>query len=124
MRRRASSDAATILARDATRSARACALATAVPTRSVNSAMRAAATSGKGWSTRDKAVIAPQTDPPTMMGAPTAVYVEPGNSGGDSSVILAGLPVSRTGAATVLAIEMRLPVGRRSPARSHVAVTV
>jgi hypothetical protein len=72
MRRRMSSVAATMRARDAVRSARAWVLAMAVPTRSVKSASLSSMPEGSGLSALENALIAPQSRPSTVIGAPTA----------------------------------------------------
>ena len=71
-RRRASSAAATIRARDAIRSARAVAFDTAVATSSVNWLSRISERSGIGSGSVEIAMIVPQVRPSTMIGAPIA----------------------------------------------------
>jgi hypothetical protein len=71
-RRRASSAAATIRARDAISSARAVAFDTAVATSSVNCLSLISERSGIGSGCVEIAMIVPQVRPSTMIGAPTA----------------------------------------------------
>ena len=71
-RRRSSSVAATIRARDAARSDRAWMFEIAVATRSVNSPMRDSVPAGSGSACREPAIIAPQSRPSTTIGQPTA----------------------------------------------------
>jgi hypothetical protein len=70
MRRRASSAAATILAREAVSWARLSALATAVPMSSVNPAMCCSVSAGKR-SSRARMPIVPHSRPSTTIGAAT-----------------------------------------------------
>ena len=72
MRRRASSAAVTMRARDALSSSCACALAMAVATRSAKSPTRASVSAGSGSAREVLTVAAPHIRPATMIGAPTA----------------------------------------------------
>ena len=69
-RRRSSSVAATIRARDAATSARASVFAIAVATSSVNSASRSSMWSGRGSASATPAPITPQNSPSTTIAAP------------------------------------------------------
>ena len=71
-RRRASSAAATIRAREAISSSRVAALAIAVATRSANSPMRASVSGGNGSDADEPTIATPHTWSPTMIGTPTA----------------------------------------------------
>jgi hypothetical protein len=70
IRRRLSSAAATIRAREAVSSARPAAFAIAVATSSVNEARRSSVSGGNGRSPRELAAITPHTRPWTMIGVP------------------------------------------------------
>ena len=72
MRRRHSSDAVTILARDTVTSARHCAVAMAIAVNPVNVVSRFSVSGGKG-SDEDPMATRPQRVPPTWMGTPTAL---------------------------------------------------
>ena len=70
-RRRSSSVAATIRARDAATSVRASAFAIAVATSSVNSAICDSVSGGNGVALLDEAAMTPQRRPSTTIGQPT-----------------------------------------------------